>query len=59
MGDIEVLKLAVSKEEEAIKLYQGMLAGHQGLKDLLYLLITEEQKHKILLEKKIQELTRY
>jgi rubrerythrin len=57
MIDIEVLRLALSKEEDAIKTYQNLLAGHPNLKDLLYLLITEEQKHKTLIEKKIVELS--
>lgn len=59
MIDIEVLKIALSKEEDAIGTYQGMLAGHPNLKDLLSLLVTEEQKHKMLIEKKIGELTQY
>lgn len=58
MIDIEVLQLALSKEEDAIKTYQKLLVEHQNLKDLLYLLLTEEQKHKILIEKKITELRR-
>ncbi|MFA5199454.1 MAG: hypothetical protein WC442_00890 [Candidatus Omnitrophota bacterium] len=58
MIDVEVLRLALSKEETSIKLYKKLLADHPGLKDLLYFLITEEQKHKILIEKKITELTR-
>jgi len=59
MIDIEVLKIALSKEENSIETYQKMLADHPGLKELLSLLITEEQKHKILIEKKIRELTQY
>ena len=57
MIDIEVLHLALSKEESAIETYQEMLANHPSLKDLLYFLITEEQKHKAMIEKKIIELT--
>ncbi len=57
MIDIEVLKIALSKEEDAIDTYQKMLMDNPGLKELLWLLITEEQKHKILIEKKIRELT--
>ena len=56
MVDIEALKLALSKEENAIKVYQEMLANHPNLKDLLYLLVTEEQKHKALIENKISEI---
>jgi rubrerythrin len=59
MTDVDVLKIALSKEENAIETYQKMLAENPGLKDLLSLLITEEQKHKILIEKKIWELTQY
>ena len=57
MIDIEVLQLALSKEESSIKLYQRILTDHPNLKDLAYLLITEEQKHKALIEKRIAELT--
>jgi len=57
MIDIEVLQLALLKEEDAIKTYQEMLVKHPSLKDLLYLLVTEEQKHRALIEKKIVELT--
>ena len=44
MIDIEVLKLALSKEEEAIRTYSDMLVNHPNLKELLSLLVTEEQK---------------
>lgn len=59
MIDIEVLKIALSKEEVSIQTYQKMLADHPGLKELLSFLLTEEQKHKTLIEKKIRELTQY
>jgi len=55
--DIDVLKLALSKEKGAIKMYQDMLAQHPNLTELLSLLVTEEQKHKMMIEKKIAELT--
>ena len=58
MVDIEVLKIALSKEMDAIDTYQEMLANHANLAELLSFLITEEQKHKALIEKKIIELTR-
>lgn len=58
MVDIEVLKIALSKEKEAIEMYQKILLQHPNLTELLSLLITEEQKHKILIENKIVELTR-
>ncbi len=58
MIDIEVLQLALSKEEEAIQLYQKMIQTNPAIKDLLYELVTEEQKHKILLQKRISDLQR-
>jgi len=57
MIDIEVLRLALSMEVDAIRIYQKLLAEHPNLKDLLYFLVTEEQKHKALIEKKIVELS--
>ena len=59
MSDVEVLKIALGKEQEAIENYQDLMKAHPGIKDLLYFLISEEQKHKSLIEKKIAELTRY
>ena len=57
MTDAEVLHLAQLKEEAAIKMYQKLLAEHPNLKDLLNLLVTEEQKHKALIERKFVELS--
>lgn len=59
MIDIEALKIALSRENNSIQTYQKMLADHPGLKELLSFLLTEEQKHKTLIEKKIRELTQY
>jgi rubrerythrin len=59
MTDVEMLRLASGEEDKAIKLYQGMLTDHPHLKDILLILITEEQKHKKLIEKKISELIRF
>jgi rubrerythrin len=57
MVEIEVLKLALAKEEAAIKGYQEMLISYPALGELLSLLVTEEQKHKELIEKKIVDLS--
>ncbi len=57
MIEIEALKLAITKEEAAAKMYQEMLIDHPVLTGLLSFLITEEQKHKVLIEKKIVELS--
>ena len=58
MLEVEALQLALSKEEAAIKLYNEFAVKHPGLRDLFYALVTEEQKHKKWLEKKIVEMTR-
>ncbi|MFC1624337.1 hypothetical protein ACFL28_03365 [Candidatus Omnitrophota bacterium] len=58
MSPVEALKLALSKETEAMELYEKLSIEHQALKDIFYLLVAEEQKHKKLIEKKIVELTR-
>lgn len=57
MIEVEALKLALSKEEGSIAVYQELIAKHPNLKDLLYSLLLEEQKHKKLIEEKIKELT--
>jgi len=59
MIDLEALKIALSRENDSITTYQRMLADHPGLKELLSFLLTEEEKHKVLIEKKIRELTQY
>jgi rubrerythrin len=57
MIEVEVLKLALAKEVAAIKTYQEMLVSYPVLSELLSFLITEEQKHKVLIEKKIIALS--
>ncbi len=53
---IEALELALSKEQNAVATYKKLLAEHPGLKDLLYFLLNEEEKHVAMIEKKIAEL---
>jgi len=57
MVEVEALKLALAKEEAAIKAYQEMLISYPALGELLSFLVTEEQKHKKLIEKKIVDLS--
>jgi rubrerythrin len=56
MVQIEALKLALSKEKEAVEVYKKLLIQHPVLKDLFYFLINEEEKHVLMIEKKISEL---
>jgi len=59
MIEIEALRLALSKEEDAIKTYQDMLVRYPALTELLSFLVTQEQKHKAMIEKKISDLSGY
>lgn len=59
MGPVEALKMALGEEVKAIKLYENFSLEHKELKDTFVFLVNEEQKHKLLLEKRIAELTRY
>ena len=48
----EILKIAMKREENAVKLY-STLAGktdHEGVKKVLMILVQEESKHKLILE---------
>jgi len=56
MIEIEVLELALSGEQKAVEVYNKLLAENSSLKDLLYFLLIEEQKHVAMIEKKIAEL---
>jgi rubrerythrin len=58
MGPVEALKLALSKEEEAITIYKKFSMDFSALKETFSFLINEEEKHKLLLEKKIAEATK-
>ena len=59
MTPVEALKIALSKEIEAIQLYEGFIRKYPEIKDLLLSLLNEEYKHQRLIEKKIQEITKY
>ncbi len=58
MIPVEALKLALSKELTSINLYRDLSNKHPEIKDLLSVLLTEEQKHKKMIEDKIYEITR-
>jgi len=58
MIPVEALKLALSKEIEAVEMYQKFSTEYPVAKDIFIFLAGEEQKHRSLIEKKIAELTR-
>jgi len=59
MTPVEVLKMALAKEEASIKSYENLAKENQAVRDLLLTLKDEEYKHKSLLEGKIAEYTKY
>ena len=56
MGPIEALELALSKEKEAMDIYEKFYNEFPTAKDIFLFLLNEEQKHGQLIEKKIVEL---
>jgi rubrerythrin len=59
MTPVEALKLALTKEQSAIDLYERLSRKYTAIKELLLFLLNQEQKHKKLIQDKIRELTRY
>ncbi|MEW6100774.1 MAG: hypothetical protein AB1481_00555 [Candidatus Omnitrophota bacterium] len=59
MGPVEALRLASSREDASIKLYNKFYLAYPELKETFQFLINEEEKHKKLIGKKIEELTKY
>ena len=57
MTPVDALKLALSREDASIKMYQKLAAEHVAIKDLLLSLAEQEYTHKHLIEKKIAQLT--
>lgn len=58
MTTVEALKLALEEEIKAINLYTRLSLEHPAVKEMMDFLITEEQKHKKIIEKKIVEATK-
>jgi rubrerythrin len=58
MGPVEALKLALTKEVDAVELYAKLSIEAPVARDIFLFLVGEEQKHKLLIEKKILELTK-
>ncbi len=57
MTPVEALKLALTKENASIQLYQRMSEEHPAIKELATMLLNEEYKHRKLIEEKIVEIT--
>jgi len=59
MGPVEALKLALSKETEAVETYRKFAQDYPAAKEIFIFLMGQEQNHEQLIQKKIEELTRY
>ena len=58
MTPVEALELALTKEQNAIDLYDRLSQKHTAIKELLLFLLNEEQKHKRMIQDKIRDLRR-
>ncbi len=56
MTATEALELALKKENASIKLYTKLAAEHSQIKELLFALLNEEEKHKKMIEARITEI---
>lgn len=56
MTPYETLKKALKKEQASIQLYRELAKKHPGIKDLLFYLMNEEQKHEKMIQERIREL---
>jgi rubrerythrin len=57
LGPVEALKLALNLELEAAAFYKSHAQEGSVARDIFEFLANEEEKHRRLIEKKIQELT--
>lgn len=58
MVPVEALELALTKEKEAIRMYEKFSVEFPAAKETFVFLLNEEQKHRLLIEKRIAELTK-
>ena len=58
MGPIEALKVALKLETEAAEFYTRHAVKGSIAEETFQFLVNEEVKHRLLIEKKIAELTR-
>ena len=58
LGPIEALKVALKLEIEAAEFYKRHIVHGSMAADVFQFLVNEEVRHRLLIEKKIQELTK-
>lgn len=54
----EALEIALGKEKAAVEIYRKFSIEHPVMRDLFEFLMNEEEKHVILIEKKIAGLNK-
>ena len=59
MGPVEALKLALSKEVEAAKMYGKFAQDYPAAREIFLFLESQENNHEQMIQKKIEELTKY
>jgi len=59
MTPVEILRIALKNETDMMEFYQKMGVEHPIIADICQELKNEEYKHKMLIENKIAELTKY
>ena len=52
----EALGIALGKEKDAVEIYRNFSTEYPAMRDLFEFLMNEEEKHVILIEKKIAGL---
>ncbi len=58
MTPVEALELALSKEKASIILYKKFAANYPEIRDLLFDLLTEEEKHEKRITEKLSRMKR-
>lgn len=59
MDHLEALNIALNNEKESMEVYRQFFIKHVAMRELFEFLMDEEQKHFILIKKKISELYKY
>ncbi len=57
MTPVEVLRIAITKETDAVEFYRAMSMQYPEIRELLLFLMNEEEKHRQVIEKRMSEIT--
>ena len=59
MGPVEALEQALERENQSIVLYRCFMEEYPQVSDIFKMLLEEELKHKLFIERKIAQMSRY